>query len=474
LNIAVVGDHIIDEYLQGRAVRISPEAPVQIIDVEDSKLRLGGASNVVKILATLGANPYFYSVVGNDDDAIVSRTLLDGQMSGGILLESLRQTTRKTRVLSSGQQLMRLDRENSMPIKIDEEKLILQAIEKDYSLSGLSAIVLSDYGKGVVSKGLCKGIIDWARGRNIPVIVDPKGRDWSKYSGATVVKPNLLELTAMADVKLVTDDEIADVASALCREFDISSMLITLGAKGMIYVGSGGAEHSLPTFARDVFDVTGAGDSVTAILALGVALGADMAEIMHLANAAAGIVVSRVGTCAPSSSEIMAWITGINGQSKIFSLADALVEVKRLRSAGKKILFTNGCFDLFHAGHILFLTQTRKMGDYLVLAVNDDESVTRLKGKGRPLLDLETRMRILSALECVDMVLPFHGDSPIEIIEAIQPDIMVKGSNYEKHEVEGADLVSQSGGKVEIIQSVADIRNESIKCFLESISSAVK
>ncbi|MCG6899844.1 MAG: bifunctional D-glycero-beta-D-manno-heptose-7-phosphate kinase/D-glycero-beta-D-manno-heptose 1-phosphate adenylyltransferase HldE [Gammaproteobacteria bacterium] len=445
-RVLVVGDVMLDRYWHGATSRISPEAPVPVVHVGQSEERPGGAANVALNIAALGAQTRLLGVTGDDEAASSLQSLLGG---AGIDCEfqkiSDTPTVTKLRVISRHQQLIRLDFEDGFEA-IDAAALLAQ-FSRD--LEHCDVVVLSDYGKGTLA--VVEPLIAAARAAGKPVLVDPKAQDFSRYRGATVITPNMAEFELVAG-RCVDEQALIDKSAALLATHDLEALLVTRGEHGMTLLRRGRPELHLPTQAREVFDVTGAGDTVISVLAAALAAGEDLPSATALANLAAGIVVGKLGTASVSVPELRrtvlmgqdAGLGQMNHEQLRLAVADA-------RSHGERIVMTNGCFDILHAGHVLYLNQARRLGDRLIVAVNDDASVKRLKGKGRPVNPLERRMTVLAALESVDWVVPFAEDTPERLICDICPDLLVKGGDYQPQEIAGYDCVKQAGGDVVVL-----------------------
>ncbi|HIJ88170.1 MAG TPA: D-glycero-beta-D-manno-heptose-7-phosphate kinase [Desulfuromonadales bacterium] len=456
IRCLVIGDLMLDEYLWGRADRISPEAPVQVVDVIREELRLGGAGNVVHNLAAFGVQVSVCSVVGDDQNG---RELL-GQFSHqqidvrAVFQDHERRTSRKTRVVAANQQIVRIDRESRDVLSGAFEQQLstwIAAHAAEYNV-----IVLSDYNKGVLTPKVIAAAISSAALAGIPVLVDPKGTDFRRYAGATLLTPNRKEAEAASGVPITDAASLAQAAGVIMDSTGLQHLLITRSEEGMSLFSRDGDIVHIPTVAREVFDVSGAGDTVLAALALGIASGFSMAESARLANVAAGIAVGKLGTSIVSPQEIIDAVSLVHKDShaKIKSL-DALAPlIETEKSRGKRIVFTNGCFDLLHAGHVKYLQKARSLGDLLVLGLNSDASVRRLKGPKRPLIDEEERSHLLAALDCIDYVTIFEEDTPLELIAALKPFILAKGGDYALEGVVGRDIVEAYGGRVELITFV--------------------
>jgi D-beta-D-heptose 7-phosphate kinase / D-beta-D-heptose 1-phosphate adenosyltransferase len=446
VRVLVAGDLMLDRYWHGATDRISPEAPVPVVHVRDIEQRPGGAGNVALNLAALGAAPVLVGATGADAAGEDLAHLLE---NAGVGCRFHRQagaaTVTKLRVISRHQQLIRLDFEDGFPGLQARDLLPLYRPE----LAGTAAVVLSDYGKGALRAPHV--LIEAARQAGLPVLVDPKGRDFSIYRGATLITPNLAEFEAVAGRCTDTEDMVRR-AEALIADCGIEALLITRGEDGMSLVRPGQAPVHLPARAREVFDVTGAGDTVIATLAAGLAAGLALPQATALANLAAGIVVGKLGTATVTVAELRRVLREQDDASHgVVSEAELLAAVAEARAHGERIVMTNGCFDLLHAGHVGYLEQARARGDRLIVAVNDDDSVRRLKGEGRPVNPVAQRMAVLAGLASVDWVVPFAEDTPARLIGAVLPDVLVKGGDYRPEQIAGYAAVVANGGSVEIL-----------------------
>lgn len=466
-SVLVVGDVILDEYLWGKTERISPEAPVQVVALDRSDLRLGGAANVAINLAQLGCQTDLCTSAGDDADGHTLRSLLGrhGLAADGILLQPARQTTRKTRVIASHQQMLRIDREQTAPLSSDEESLLLMACRK--KLEGKDLVVISDYQKGCITRGITQSLVREAQSRSLPVFIDPKGDDYEKYRSATLLTPNRKEFEQINGRPCRDLEELSGAATKLIRELDLQGLLITLGKDGMLVIDRDKSHH-LATEAREVFDVSGAGDTVIAALGAATAAGLSLTEAAIVANMAAGIVVGKLGTATVSNSELNHALNTHPDSSpgKILDRDTLTTRLDRKILSGRKVVFTNGCFDILHAGHVRYLQQAKKLGDLLIVGLNTDASVQRLKGAERPLTPQDQRAEILAALSCVDYVTLFDEDTPQELIEAISPDILVKGGDYQPEDIVGKSHVEKNGGRVLALSLVPGISTTALidKC----------
>ena len=452
----VIGDLMLDEYLWGRAERISPEAPVQVVDVVREDLRLGGAGNVVNNLVALGCRVTVCSVIGGDDNGTVLQHVFTGKGVdvSGVFEDPRRMTSKKTRVLASHQQIVRIDREIKEPVSGEYEARITEFLRtrgKEFDV-----ILVSDYQKGVLTDNVLATIAAIGHDLGIPVVVDPKGRDFTKYRGVSILTPNRKEAETATGVAINDDEGLRLAAATLLGQADLAALLVTRSEQGMSLFLADGTHVHIPTVAREVFDVTGAGDTVLAVLGAVVACGVGFAEAARLANVAAGIAVGKVGTSTVSPAEIIGEVGRSHADSDVkiknLDVLARLVETEKGR--GRRIVFTNGCFDLLHAGHVKYLQKARALGDLLVLGLNSDASVRRLKGENRPLIGEEERAHLLAALSCIDYVVIFDEDTPLQLIETLKPHILVKGGDYTPEGVVGKDIVESYGGRVELVQFV--------------------
>jgi D-beta-D-heptose 7-phosphate kinase / D-beta-D-heptose 1-phosphate adenosyltransferase len=446
-KVLVVGDVMLDQYWCGDVSRISPEAPVPVVHVHSVEERVGGAGNVALNISALGGSAKLLGLVGNDVAAgFIEKSLEKEQVTSCLLRVSDVPTISKLRVIGHNQQLIRLDFEKHFT-KWQEEPFFTAYLTQ---LADSNLVILSDYGKGTLRHSV--RMIELARKMGKPVLVDPKGRDFSIYRGATVIKPNMAEFEAVVGPCNNDENEIVTKALRLLEQYDFQAILITRGASGMSLIGNDKQVHHLPTQAREVYDVTGAGDTVIAALGSAMAAGEDLFTSMVIANIAAGEVVKRLGTTTVSVSELRRAIQRQqNSYAVILDEWQLLQQVQDAKSHGEKIVMTNGCFDILHSGHVTYLEKAKALGQRLIVAVNDDASVSRLKGKGRPLNKVQGRMLVLAALGAVDWVVPFSEDTPERLIKLISPDILVKGGDYKVNEIAGSDHVLSSGGEVIII-----------------------
>ncbi len=470
LRIAVIGDVILDEYLEGQVNRISPEAPVPVHLVTKTVHGAGGAANAARNIKLAGGDVMLLSITGNDEAGRQLKVLLQKDMIDTSYLQAVqdRPTIRKTRVTSSSHQMMRIDWERIHPIDVQVQERILNGLNS----IEFDALLISDYGKGVLPTSLLSRLLLLAKDRGVPAVVDPKGRDFSKYLHATLITPNRKEACDALGIDPTDECSGEELGRRLQKTFGLQSVLVTMGAKGMVLVPTAVADQTvqaleLPAVAREVYDVSGAGDTVVALMTLGLAAKAPMAESMHIANTAAALVVEKWGTQPIRLAELEEALLGQpkHDGRKLFSTHAKIISRESLRlvigepaARSKRVVFSNGCFDLLHAGHVSYLEQARSLGDLLILGVNTDASVRRLKGAQRPYVTEDDRLRLLAALSCVDHVVAFAEDTPEELIAFLQPDVLVKGADYDQNApagspqaIVGADLVRQYGGRVETI-----------------------
>lgn len=448
-RILVAGDVMLDRYWHGSTSRISPEAPVPVVNIQNDETRVGGAGNVALNIAALGGRVTLAALVGEDAAAASLRDkLTEGGVTCRLLVTPNGRTITKVRVMSRHQQLIRLDFEDSFP----PESAAAMQNEVCRALTGVHALVLSDYAKGAL--GQAQAMIQSARMAGVPVVVDPKGKDFERYRGATVLTPNLSEFEAVAGA-CANDTTLVERGERLRDQLDLDALLITRSERGMTLLERGHAPLHLPTRAREVFDVTGAGDTVVAVLAIGLASGLRMSEATALANLAAGVVVGKLGTATVSLDELREAMHDHSPLPTGIVEEDSLLQIMaRARAAKERIVMTNGCFDILHLGHITYLQQARSLGDRLIVAVNDDDSVRRLKGSSRPVNDLKTRMSMLAALSCVDWVVAFSEDTPERLICRLRPDILVKGGDYRPEGIAGGSCVIENGGEVKVLDFI--------------------
>lgn len=457
-RILVIGDLMIDEYVWGAVDRISPEAPVPVVSVTRETDTLGGAGNVVNNLVALGAQASVAGVVGTGANGRRVRDMFTalGVDTSGIVDEPGRPTTRKTRVMAGSQHVLRVDRETKRPIAVDTVRRLSETCLR--LMENADAVLVSDYAKGLLSPEFLGRIIAAARSLGRPVLVDPKGLDFSRYRGATLMTPNQKEASLASGIAIGDAESLSAAARRLMDATDMDHLLVTRGSEGMVLFGKDTPPRIIPAEARQVYDVSGAGDTVLSVLGLGIASGLSLADAAALANTAAGIVVGKMGTATVSQMELAAALKRFPGDlsPKYVSLTELVQAVDGIRQRGGRVVLTNGCFDLLHAGHIRLFQESRKLGDALVVAIDDDDSVRRLKGHGRPVLGAEERARVLSALDSVDYVLVFATEELPAILETLRPDILAKGGDYAPDQVRGHELLAAWGGRVALIPVTGD------------------
>ena len=450
-RILCVGDLMLDRFVYGTVERTSPEAPVPILGIERQSVMLGGVGNVTRNLISIGAKATLLSVVGDDE---TGRTLTqmvgkEDRIEPHLLVEAGRPSTEKTRFVAGGQQLLRTDRETRRWIGEQCAENLLRMAED--IIPECDVLVLSDYAKGVLTDALCQALIKCARTAGKLVVVDPKGDNYQCYQGASIITPNRRELGAATGGAVNTESEIVAAGQSLIKQLDISALLVTRSQDGMTLITKEGAVEHLPAQAREVFDVSGAGDTVVATLASAIANGVDLEEASALANVAASVVVGKSGTAVVYAADLLHAVRAsdlTSSEAKIVPLTTALEVVEKWRLENHKVGFTNGCFDLLHPGHISLLRQSKDNCARLIVGLNSDASVRRLKGEERPVQSESARAQVLASLETIDLVVIFAEDTPTNMIEAIRPDVLIKGGDYQVEGVVGAEFVQQYGGKV--------------------------
>jgi len=472
-HLLVVGDLMLDEYLWGDVDRISPEAPVQVVSVQKEDYAMGGAGNVVNNVVALGGKVSAAGVIGTGRNG---QLLLDmfnglGVNTEGIIKEPGRATTQKTRIIAANQHVLRIDRETKQDISASTLDNLARFIEK--KIPDVDLVLISDYGKGLITKNLLSRVIVSAKKHNKLTVVDPKGLDFSKYSGVSLLTPNKKEAALASGVEINDQPSLERAAGKIFENVSLGKLLITCGKDGMVLFEPDKAPFHVRAEARQVFDVSGAGDTVLSVLGLSVASGASVQDSITIANTAAGIVVGKVGTATVSKQELLlAMRTDGHGlPTKYKDLSELPALIKDLKRKGTRLVLTNGCFDLLHAGHIMLFSASKHMGDILIVAIDDDESVKTLKGPGRPVINAKERVRIISALDAVDYVVVFSSKELIRLIEIIQPDILTKGSNYTTTQVFGREHVEALGGQVVLIPVTEDVSSTRI---IDTIKGGVK
>lgn len=461
LNILVFGDYMVDEYIVGDVSRISPEAPVPVLNIKTREKKIGGAGNVINNIIALGANVKAIGRIGNDENGkFIKKYFSDNNVDSNYLFdESNYHTIIKTRVVSKNQQFIRLDQEDKIDISNDIISKINNNLEE--ILANIDVVVISDYAKGNITGESIKGIIEFCNKKNIPMIVDPKGNKYSKYTGVTICTPNLKELSEVSKKKLFDEDDIVDASINLIKELKLKYLILTRSEDGISLIDNTGNKSDFPALKKEVIDVSGAGDTVVAAISVFMGLKYDMKQICKLANIAASVVVSKFGTSTVSFDEMQNIIEdGYN--DKILSEDKLKKIVNKLKSKNMKISFTNGCFDLLHAGHIDSLKQAKSFGDILVVGVNSDESVRRNKGNDRPIIQEQFRLMMLSSLECVDYLILFNDETAEKLVQLIKPDFYVKGEEYNGAITPEVKVVKSYGGKCEFIKTKSDISTSKI------------
>jgi len=456
-NVLVFGDVMLDRYVSGSVDRVSPEAPVPVLKPIKEEIRLGGAANVALNLSSLGSKVSLIGISGKDSSSSqISNLLKENKIKNEIVKSNL-PTITKLRLLSSKQQLLRVDNEEEFTK--EDWNSAKKRFDRSIALTSNNLLIISDYGKGTLQD--IPGLIKKAKKSNKIVLVDPKGNNFSKYKGADVITPNFSEF--IGEVGAVKSErEVTEKAKSLIKSLKLGALLVTRGPEGMTLFNKekGNVVRSdFPTQAQEVFDVSGAGDTVIASVAAALSTGLDMTSAVKLANVAAGIVVGKSGTATASLSEIEPHFTG---EDLVFSLKEAKKHSVMLRKNGKKVVFTNGCFDILHAGHVHYLEQAKELGDELVVGLNSDSSVKTLKGPNRPINNLEERAKVLSSLKCVDRIVSFADETPIKLIKEIKPDVLVKGGDYKVKDVVGHKEIKSWGGEVKIIPLVTGLSTTNI------------
>jgi D-beta-D-heptose 7-phosphate kinase/D-beta-D-heptose 1-phosphate adenosyltransferase len=458
-RILVLGDVMLDRYVDGSVERMSPEAPVAVLRAEGERSMAGGAANVARNIAALGGQAILIGLVGQDEDgaSLAQALRSDPGIEAHLISDSARPTTTKTRFVAGRQQLLRVDHEKSTPANRAIEQALIAAVQS--VLGRVNLVILSDYAKGVMTDRVIAGVAAAAKAAGKPVIADPKSRDFRRYHGVDLLTPNRHEAAIAAGIACGNEAETVMTGTRLMEQTGIASLLITRGEQGMTLMRKGQPPLHLPADAREVFDVSGAGDTVIASLGLALAAGLEMDIAARFANLCGGIVVGKVGTAlvhpADVTGALHARAVGLSSNAKIMELPQALGQVEHWRASGLRVGFTNGCFDLIHPGHVALLAKARAACDRLIVGLNSDASVRRLKGEDRPIQDEQMRATVLAALAGVDMVVIFEEDTPLKLIEALRPDLLVKGADYRLDQVVGGDVVQGYGGKVLLVDLVA-------------------
>lgn len=469
-RLLVVGDLMLDRYLWGDVQRISPEAPVPVLRLRRETEVAGGAANVARNLAALGLQVELAGVTGSDGErerllALLAEVGID---TGAVLAATGRATSTKTRAIGNHQQMLRIDAEDTTPLSAELENGLFAAVVE--RLGDVHGLLLSDYAKGVLSGGLCQRLIAAARRLGKPVWIDPKGRDFTRYRGASLLTPNRAELAEALALPSRGLPEILEAAARLRLSLELDAMVVTLGEHGMALIQADGCQQ-LPARAREVFDVSGAGDTAIAVLAASVIAGLALSDAVALANLGAGVVVGRVGTAQLAAAELLAVMDDARSaaqQAKILNRDTLSQRLRQWRDQGERIVFTNGCFDLLHAGHVSYLEQARHYGQRLIVGLNSDASVRALKGPRRPIMPEVDRAHVLAALAAVDAVVLFGEETPLELIRVVRPDVLVKGADYRPDQVVGADEVQRHGGQLVLIPLLPDRSTSDLVARLRS------
>ena len=452
-RVLCIGDVMLDRFIYGSVDRISPEAPVPVLRQSRASAMPGGAANVVRNLSSLGLKPILIGACGDDDAGreLVELLRLDKALTTRLVVLDDRPTTLKIRFVAGGHQLLRVDTENTSPISETAETRLAEAIEQE--APGAAAILISDYAKGLLTDSLLQTILSVAAANSVPVIADPKGRNFARYGAVDIIKPNASELAAATGVPIATDEEAEWALHKAAETLPAKAIVVTRAARGMSYISKAQPVHHVAGRAREVFDVSGAGDTSLAALAAGLAGGGTLKDAVALAIAASGIAVGKAGTAVVTADELRSMLSDVGpvGRAGILPLDAMVGQVERWRAAGLKVGFTNGCFDILHPGHVRVIEQARAKCDRLVVGVNADVSVKRLKGQDRPVNDELSRADVLAALGAVDGVIIFAEDTPLSVIEALKPDVLVKGGDYSRDTIVGASFVEARGGEVVVV-----------------------
>ncbi|HTJ65530.1 MAG TPA: D-glycero-beta-D-manno-heptose-7-phosphate kinase [Alphaproteobacteria bacterium] len=459
-TVLCIGDIMLDRFFYGDIERISPEAPIPVLRKARVVEMLGGVGNVANNITSLGGKAIVIGLVGKDSQATVIRDVLlqKPAMTSALVETEHRPTISKTRFIAARQQIVRADEESNLALQPSEERDLIAAVER--MIPGADAVILSDYGKSTLSLAVIAKVISLAQARGIPVFVDPKTKDFSRYRGATCITPNLKELALASGMAVDDEESVIAAARQVLAGAEAQAILATRSEKGMILVEAGGEVHTVAAKAREVFDVSGAGDTVIATMALACASGLSMAQAVQIANAAAGIVVGKPGTATADIGEVVQALNDEDASAnqlhlRVQSHAEVDQMIQRWRAQGFTIGFTNGCFDILHSGHIALFEAARAQCDRLVVALNSDESIQRLKGPTRPINSFTKRARVVAAIRFVDCVTEFGDDTPFELIKRFVPDVLIKGADYTVDTVVGADVVTAAGGRVYLAPLIA-------------------
>lgn len=494
-RLLVIGDLMLDEYLWGDVDRISPEAPVQVVSVQNEGFALGGAGNVVNNVAALGGKVSLAGVIGTGENGQILLNKFNelNVDTEAIIKEPGRITIRKTRIIAvnhANQQVLRIDREKIQDISTSTLKKMVKIIED--KMPGIDVILISDYGKGLITGTLLSQMIASAKKHKKMIIVDPKGLDFQKYTGVSLLTPNKKEAALASNVEIIDDLSLKKAANKILQSVKLDQLLITCGKDGMVLFEKNKEPYRVKAEARQVFDVSGAGDTVLAVLGLSLASGISIKNSLTIANAAAGMVVGKAGTAAVSKQELASALKIVMGKVGTAALSEQIIDsalkpdslglpdkykklselpalIKDLRKRRKRLVLTNGCFDLLHAGHIMLFSASKQLGDILIVAIDDDASVKTLKGAGRPVINANERVRIIAALDAVDYVVIFSSPELEKLIKIIQPDVLTKGSNYTDKEVFGRELVEKYAGRVALVPVTENISSTRIIDNIKSI-----
>ena len=464
--VLVMGDLMVDKYITGVVERISPEAPIPVLQQQQVIRKLGGTGNVILNIISLGGKVRAIGRIGQDEEGETLRHTLKSCGVEDEYVFSEGTTIVKTRVTASHQQFIRIDEEKILPPSGKITQKIIHDIPR--MMDNVAVVIISDYAKGFITEELAQAVISEARRRGVPVLVDPKGKSAAKYRGATALTPNNKEFMDMTGITRLPDEEgIREKGVELSQKNDLDMVIFTRAEKGISVITAKGEKRDYPAVIQEVVDVTGAGDTVVSMLAMGIGAGLELSTCVKLANLAASIVISRFGAAQTTVEAIERAMSP--GQKTLLSREEIIEEIHQLKSAGKHIVFTNGCFDLVHAGHVKTFRKARSFGDVLIVGVNSDESIRRIKGPSRPIVSLENRMYLLNALSCVDYIIPFDEDTPQKLIEQIRPDVLVKGGDWAGQSIAGGDFVRSYGGRVEFVDLKQGLSTTSI---IEKIKSA--
>lgn len=451
-NVLVIGDLILDKYISGTSRRISPEAPVPVISHGEIRYHLGGAANVVKNIISLGAKAHLIGTAGKDSNGMTMQKLLGktGISSAGIIKDSDKPTTLKTRIISDNQQLLRIDEESTCEISSRIENQLLNTIKRFIRTYRPDGIIISDYNKGTVTNKICRETIKMARKSDTFIAVDPKGKDFIKYKGASVITPNRKEAEAAYGRTVPDEKTVIKALKKLKNDTEAEGILITKGKQGVSFI-KGNKIFNVPTAERDVYDVTGAGDTFISTFTLSALCSHSWTVAAKIANAAASIAVSHLGTVSLAQDQLLRELDKTSVSQKIKDIKDLIPVLAERKKQGEKIAFTNGCFDILHTGHLKLLKESRKCGDLLIVALNSDRSVRKLKGKHRPIVSESDRATMISSFDFVDYVVIFDENTPLKTIRKLKPDVIIKGGDYRKEQVVGKSFVESYGGKIKIV-----------------------